>query len=125
MKIIVENTEPRLRFIGIGGTQSIRLMPGANEVEAEQWDRAKRAATIQWELKNGVLKETVPQLRKGKEQSMLAAMSTTAAAKLIGNTFNLEQLNTWMGEDGRPQVQKALRDQADLIHAAGEVEKKD
>ena len=131
---LVKNNEARIHTIGApkGGTE-IRLMPGANEVDADAWATAKTLPVIQAHLRAKTLEEVgasgkTAHPTPGPSESLfgkphasvepptsLAQLKPDEAKALVGDTFDKELLGRWKKSDSRKGVQDAIDEQLELI----------
>lgn len=111
--MMVKNNAERIRQIG--GSPMIQLLPGINVVDPAAWAKAVEIELIKFYIKNGEL-----QVIDAKAES-ITDKTANEAVKLAGETFNVVLLKTWLEDESRARVIKALQGQLDLINAAGDV----
>lgn len=111
--MLIKNNASRIHQIG--GKKMIQLMPGVNVVDPELWAEAEKVKVVQHYLDTEEFqvideKATGPKDKNAKE-----------AAKLASETFDLALLKSWLDDEPRAGVTKAIQAQIDLINAAGDV----
>jgi hypothetical protein len=86
------------------------LKPGANEIEAEQIEKALEIDVFRWYVAEGIVvlgKEPAPQA--------LAKLKPADAAELVKRTVDRELLERWYNAEKRKPVQDALIAQLEAI----------
>lgn len=102
MKIIVKNNGTGIHHLG----DDVRLMVGANEVDVAAWEKWANHKMVRARIEKGTYEVL---------QTSLSAMKPAQAVKLVGETYDLEQLRRWREEDDRVPVLKAIELQEKLI----------
>ena len=115
-KVLINNTVPRIQTIGVrqddGEILDIKLMPGINEVDADQWAKAVKDSPV---LKNKVDEEEIVVQGTGT----ILNSRLPDAKRIISQTLDRELLTAWKAADKRPAVIAAIDEQLNLIKPDG------
>ena len=103
--VIVKNNAPSLH--GLAGI--CRLMPGANEVEDEAWEKVKDFRAVKRRLESGEY-----EVLQGKSDG-IKGFTAKKAAELVKETYDMSLLEKWDSEETRPSVRKALKEQIEFM----------
>lgn len=126
--MIVEWSKTRLKIIPVknldskitGGVNSVKLLPGKNEIPDDLWEELKKFSSVRKsiELEFLVEGETV-ETEKGKDGKPLKGKKVIGktisdykgkgALKLIKETYNLETLEQWK-KDERSDIRLAIEE---------------
>lgn len=132
---VVVNKQPRRVCFG----DTVKLMPGANDVPAKAWDAVKDTAAAKHYLSEGLL-EVVPSsplkavppaggatgeggeggTGEGDAVEDLKALKVPEAIKLVKETTDLPLLKRWADADDRKGVHAAIEDQIAELEDTGE-----
>lgn len=117
--IKIKNNEPRVHTVGTGygsvaggqGTKAVsfRLLPGVNEVDLDQWNKAKQLPVIKHYLNAGLFVEF------GGSKPGLLGVSILDAIETVKHTLDRELLKTWKNAETRAGVLSALETQIDEV----------
>lgn len=125
--MLIKNNEARVHHIGLRNpnpeeqNDSIRLLPGLNEVPAAQWKEAKEHPIIAHQIKVGVFEEVItpeePEAPKGTPQSeiRLVSLAEDKAVELVHQVLDRELLLKWKADETRPDALKAIEEQLKLL----------
>lgn len=108
-KIIVRNNLPRVLGIGACNVKGksypeLRLIPGANEVDAEDWKKAKEADRI---LAGYIEREEIEEGETAEEGGALPT-KPSEAIKRVKETLDVKRLRGWLDDEKRPSVRDAI-----------------
>lgn len=111
----IVNTQARLMQIA-DPDRSVRfLKPGVNLVPKATYDKvSKEVGFAAWVAQGHVRVEQV----EGATTKSLADMKPADAAKLVAETLDVGQLETWKESESRPKVLAAIDTQLAAIEAA-------
>lgn len=116
----IKNNMARLFMIGAGKEHGkINLMPGNNMVDANDWKAAKSLKVVAHYLDSRDLEETVV-----ADDDNLAQLSVGAAANRVLECLDSMRLKSWLTEENRPAVRKAIEDQLAKINSRRRVTEK-
>lgn len=108
-KIFVQNTEPRIHGVGA----NIRLAPGVNIVDAEEWEKAKEIKLIREHyIENEILIEMGP-----VPTGDALPRDPKEAIRIVDETVSLKLLREWSERENRPLVSMAIKDQIAKVDA--------
>jgi len=112
--ITVENTEARVHCIADlrlkpGAPVADALLPGINEVDAEEWAKALRIPVVQALVKKGIL---VPE---GGKKTDITQLDDDEALSRIGKTVDRALLEKWLAGEKRQRVREAVQAQLETI----------
>lgn len=117
--MFVRNTKPRI--IGLN-TEAVRLLlkPGVNQVLEADFAQLKDHKITRILLADGTLEVLDAPREAGEPGSAarLREMSASAAAKLVGQTFDEQLLGAWLDEEERETVIKAIEKQLEKLNKA-------
>lgn len=106
--MLIRNTEPNVKHVyGLDRP----LLPGVNEVNAEEWTAAKKSAVVVGWIKEGVLEEGDAKV----SLTTLEKFSAAQAIELVEETVNGELLLEWQAAEKRGGVLAALQKQLDKL----------
>lgn len=111
-KVLLQYNDKRFHKIGFFFT----LSPGVNEVDAKAWADAEKIAGVRYLLKQG----TIEVIKAGVGEASLKSVKPATAAKLVADTYDVALLDRWLGEETRPNITEAIKDQLKLIKDAGD-----
>jgi hypothetical protein len=85
-------------------TVARQLIPGANQVDAEEFKQATKKSPVwaKW------LEDKAVEVREG---GSFADLSEKDAVAVVKDTLNVELLNSWAEDEGRAPVKKAIKNQ--------------
>src|SRR5690606_28599282 len=123
--MFVHNTEPRL--FGLNTKEcSVKLMPGVNQVDDEQWAKVKDMKLVKHLLASGSLKIAEPAKEKGQGKAQsIKEMNAGEAIKLVDQTLDEALLAKFAGEEDRKSVVDAIEKQFKKLEEAGKKEQKE
>lgn len=116
----IVNKLPRLISVGSGSVshRSVQLMPGANTLPSETWEKIKGLAVIKTLLDLGDLKETALAIKDGPENKSVAggvddteryvSLKFPSALSYIKECLDAGLLRRWLHAEERPPVRKAI-----------------
>lgn len=112
----IVNTQARLMQIGDPDRGVRFLKPGVNLVPQATFDKvSKESGFKSWLAKGWVEVDTKPTTAT---VASLADMKPAEAAKLVAETLDVQQLETWKESESRPKVLAAIDTQLAAIEAA-------
>lgn len=139
-QIAVTLNEERVRLIRLRSTNAsskgssveigdlIQLSPGLNLVPKDKWDKAKENPALALLLKTAIPASPAPEANpervgrmiivEGKElpdESPLKGLSAAAAKDMITETLDTTLLKSWLPDEGRAEVRKAIERQITTI----------
>ncbi len=98
---------------GAKGNYRLNWPPGMNEVKAEDWERLEGDDFVQGHVDRGEL-----ELLSDDTSVNISTMTVRKAIKTIRSVFDSERLMSWVGDEDRPGVLKAIEDQIEKIEAS-------
>lgn len=114
--MLLENTASRV--ISIGGAKLRKiyqpqespedLMPGLNDVDGKEWEKAKVIPAVSAMVKDGIL-------RASADKADLSSMDPDSAIALVKKTVDRALLEKWGTDEKRPSVRKSIDDQLGVI----------
>jgi hypothetical protein len=126
--VLIENTTAKLHGIGlpppgqartedgkakeftgiVAVDPKVKLLPGINKVNPQDWEDAKSQRMVQASIKAGVFREHL-------DAKSLSEIPQSDANRLIPGTFDRKLLQEWKDTDEREEVQKLIAAQFDLL----------
>lgn len=105
----------------VAGHGAVRLMPGANTVNYDDWQAVKALPIIKHYLEKEVIVEgdTID-----GEVKVLGDLKPAAAIKLVNDTLDKKRLEGWLESEDRAPVRKALESRIAAIDAQRRDDKK-
>ena len=115
--------------------KTIYLVPGANEVETSEWEKAKINPQIQDQIKKGYFKEfgiekevekSVLNEETGKKEKQkvkevvpakISELDASEAVALVKETADLKTLKAWQKIEGRDEVRACIANQIEDIES--------
>ena len=113
--MLITNKEPRIHHLG----EHLRLLPGANEVDAKAWEQAKKIFVVRHYLDEGIFIE-----HPSKSASGIGTLSQGEALKLIAETFDESLLQQMRGAEKRAEVLAAIDAQVAKLQLPAEKAKR-
>ncbi len=118
--MIIKNN--RLGLIGLGFEPTTNkpvaiLLPGPNEMKAEQWAKVAKHPTVERWIEEGVLEIIGDETKDVSPGVVLSKLSPRDAEKTVSETIDMGILEAWLGKEKRPRVVKALQKQIAEIKA--------
>ena len=97
MNAMINNTEPRHRFISTGKGEPVHLVPGVNEVPMAQYAliRGNKQFQRECELRSFVVEV---------EDANFKKLATDTAVDLVYKTYDLDLLKDWARTESRGLV---------------------
>lgn len=106
---LLEYTRPRVFRIG-----GLTLLPGINQVAADEWDRAASHPFMKQHFENGDLKwvpSNGPDSVKKDAPSPIAGLKIKDAVAIVKRTTKLSDLSGWLAIEKRKEVSAAISGQ--------------
>lgn len=94
----------------------VRLMPGVNNVDDADWEKAKELAQVKYWISERECIEL--------DSTPLAKRPPRDAVKIVKDTWNRIQLEKWREDDKRPQVQDAISQQIKALEPTADEKNK-
>jgi len=111
--MLIKSNEVHPRGIAVrlkdGKVETIRLVPGNNEVAAELWTGARNVPVIAHLLREKKLEESSESIAN------LAGFSAEHAIELVNGTMNKALLTKWGDKEERAEVLEAISARVDLV----------
>lgn len=89
--------------------EAVRLIPGVNKVDAENWALVKAHPDIIRAIDDEKLIVVSEEIKPN--ENPLAKLSESRAARLVKETCHLDLLESWQKQEKRDVVRTALREQ--------------
>lgn len=107
--VTVQNNTSSIRKL----CQELQLLPGANEVPNEVWDRLSSVEYVRALLRKGILRVLAPpagpvEFKAGVPPHSLSGLKKSDVMSAISECHSAEQLADWLKTDGRAWVREAL-----------------
>jgi hypothetical protein len=96
----------------VAGHGKVRLMPGANTVNFDDWQAVKKLPLIKLYLDKELIVEGDT---LDGEVKTLAELKPAAAVKLVGETLDKKRLEGWLEVEDRAPVRKAIETRIAVI----------
>lgn len=116
LKIVIKNNLPRV--IGIGACLAagishgeIRLIPGANVVDAEEWKRAKGSVSKPNKILAGYIDRDEIEEGDSSDDADSLPSKPTDAIKRVKETLDMRKLRAWAEVEKRAPVLNAITKQ--------------
>jgi hypothetical protein len=91
------------------------VKPGTNELPAEEFEACTKKSPV-WQkwIEDGQIKVEATAATEG---ASLGEIASPKAIKLVGETFDRDLIASWLDNEKRPDVRKALRKRDELLEA--------
>jgi len=113
--MLITNKEPRIHHLG----EHVRLLPGANEVDAKAWEAAKKIAVVRHYLDEGTFIEHAT-----KSATAIGSLAPAEAIRLVGETFDEALLQQMRAAEKRAEVLAAIEAQVAKVQLPAEKAKR-
>jgi hypothetical protein len=107
--------------------RNIVLVPGLNTIKNEVWEELYQNPDVQAKIQSGILEVVESEVSTGKKKSVndetiesLEKMDIKQAISVVEGQMDKQALMAWKKKEKRPQVLKAIKEQAEKISKADE-----
>lgn len=91
--------------------RTVTLLPGANFVDAADWEVCKKFSQIARRLEAGVIVES----SVASDKNSPAGLPEVEASVIVENTYDARLLKVWEKDDGRSSVEKAIASRSKVL----------
>lgn len=130
--MLIRNNEARVHHIGIRNpddaepNDSIRLLPGLNEVSPKHWEEALGLPVVQHYVKTKVFEVVETPAPRGASKTQpvsevrLASLPEDKAVELVKQVLDRDLLLKWKADETRPTALDAIEEQLKLLQLSAE-----
>ena len=99
----------------VAGHGRVRLIPGANAIDANDWAAVRKLGLIKHYIDKGLIVEGTT---VAGDLGSLEGVKPDEAIKLVGETLDRKRLTTWLEMESRPAVKSAIESRLAAVDSA-------
>jgi hypothetical protein len=97
--------------------EGVKLMPGANQVDRQAWERARKHPIVKALIEDG----TIEELEEIADEHPLKNLKPGAAISLVKETVDAQLLKGWLEDEERKPVRAAIEKQIEALEEPAEL----